>query len=39
MILEKPTHAFGEPVSKTSKIHNLFMRYPNNITFSALEFS
>jgi hypothetical protein len=33
------THAFGKAIIETSKIHNLFIQYPNNIYFSALEFS
>jgi hypothetical protein len=27
-----PTHAYGEDLIKTSKIHNLFIWYPNNTT-------
>ena len=26
-----PTHTFGEAIIKTSKIHNLFIPYSNNI--------
>jgi hypothetical protein len=37
MLLEKPSHAFGEDMRKTSKIHNLL--YPNNTYFSVLESS
>jgi hypothetical protein len=34
-----PTYAFGEAIIETSKIHNLFIRYPNNTYFSTLESS
>jgi hypothetical protein len=30
MDLVLPTHAFGEAIIETSKIHNLFIQYPNN---------
>jgi hypothetical protein len=32
-----PTHTFGKAIIETSKIHNLFIKYPNNAYFSALE--
>jgi hypothetical protein len=32
-------HVFGEAIIETSKIRNLFIEYPNNTYFSALEFS
>jgi hypothetical protein len=32
-----PTHIFGEAILQTLKIHNLFIKYPNNTYFSALE--
>jgi hypothetical protein len=38
-VLEKPTHAFGEVISKTRKIYNLFLWYLNNTYFSVLESS
>jgi hypothetical protein len=34
-----PTHALGKAMTKTSKIHNLFIQYPNNTYFNALESS
>jgi hypothetical protein len=44
MVLVLPIHIFGEvtvlvlPVHiQTSKIHNLFIQYPNNTYFSALK--
>jgi hypothetical protein len=37
MVLVLPTHAFGEAIIETSKIHNLFIQYPNNTYFSVLE--
>jgi hypothetical protein len=37
MVLVLPTHVFEEAIFKTSKIHNLFIHYPNNTYFSALE--
>jgi hypothetical protein len=39
MVLILPPHAFGEAIIETSKIHNLFIQYPNNTYFSALESS
>jgi hypothetical protein len=39
MVLVLPTHAFEEAIIETSKIHNLFIQYPNNTYFSALESS
>jgi hypothetical protein len=33
------TQAFGKAIIETSKIHNLFIQYPNNAYFSALESS
>jgi hypothetical protein len=39
MVLVLPTHAFGEAIIETSKIHNLFIYYTNNTCFSALESS
>jgi hypothetical protein len=33
------THVFGEAILQTSKIHNLFIQYPNNTQFSLLESS
>jgi hypothetical protein len=38
-VLVLPTHAFGEAIIETSKIHNLFIQYPNDTYFSALESS
>jgi hypothetical protein len=38
-VLVLPTHAFGEAIIEILKIHNLFIQYPNNIYFSALESS
>jgi hypothetical protein len=38
-VLVLPTHAFGEAIIETSKIHNLFIQYPNSTHFSALESS
>jgi hypothetical protein len=32
-----PTHAIGEAMIETSKIHNLCIQYLNNTYFSALE--
>jgi hypothetical protein len=29
MVLVLPTHVFGKGIIETSKIHNLFMQYPN----------
>jgi hypothetical protein len=29
-VLVLPTHALGEAILQTSKIHNLFIQYPNN---------
>jgi hypothetical protein len=34
-----PTHVFGEAILQTSKIHNLFIQYPNNTYFNAWESS
>jgi hypothetical protein len=39
MVLVLPTHIFGEDILQTSKIHNLFIQYPNNTYFNALESS
>jgi hypothetical protein len=33
-VLVLPTHAFEEVIIETSKIHNLFIQYPNNTYFS-----
>jgi hypothetical protein len=38
-VLVLPTHAFEKAIIETSKIHNLFIQYPNNAYFSALESS
>jgi hypothetical protein len=32
-------HVFGEAILQTSKIHKLFIQYPNNTYFSALKSS
>jgi hypothetical protein len=32
-----PTHVLGEAIHQTSKVHNLFIQYPNKTYFSALE--
>jgi hypothetical protein len=34
-----PTYIIGEAIYETSKIHNLFIQYPNDTYFSALESS
>jgi hypothetical protein len=39
LVLVLPAHVFGEAINKTSKIHNLFIQYPNNTCFSVLESS
>jgi hypothetical protein len=36
MDLVLPTHVFGEAILQTSKIHNLFIQYPNNTYLSVL---
>jgi hypothetical protein len=36
-VLVLPTHTFGEAIIETSRIHNLFIQYPNITYFSALE--
>jgi hypothetical protein len=38
-VLVQPTHVFGEAILQTSKIHNLFIQYPNNTFFNAMESS
>jgi hypothetical protein len=38
-VLVLPTQAFGKAIIETSKIHNLFIQYPYNTCFSALESS
>jgi hypothetical protein len=38
-VLVLPTHVFGQAILQTSKIHNLFIQYPNYTYFSALESS
>jgi hypothetical protein len=37
MVLILPTHLFWESILQTSKIHNLFIPYPNNTYVSTLE--
>jgi hypothetical protein len=37
MLLEMSTHAFGGIIIQNSKIHNLFIWYPNNTYFSVLN--
>jgi hypothetical protein len=32
-----PTYIFGKAIPQISKIHNLFIQYPNNTYFSVLE--
>jgi hypothetical protein len=39
MVLILPTHISGEAIIETSKIHNLFIHYPSNTYYSALESS
>jgi hypothetical protein len=36
-VLKLPTHVFEEAILKTSKLHNLFIQYPNNTYFIMLE--
>jgi hypothetical protein len=38
-VIVLPTHVFGEARIETSKIHNLFIQYPNNTYFSILKSS
>jgi hypothetical protein len=38
-VLVLPIHIFGEAIIDTSKIHNIFIHYPNNKYFSALKSS
>jgi hypothetical protein len=33
------TYVFGEAIIEISNIHNLFIQYPNNTYFSAMESS
>jgi hypothetical protein len=35
-ILVVPINVFGEAILQTSKIHNLFIQYPNNTYFSCV---
>jgi hypothetical protein len=39
MVLVVPTQVVGEAIFQTSKIHNLFIQYLNEIYFSTLESS